>query len=126
MTTHDLNVISTRIGQNIIVTLGNDLSGDVLAEVKRVALQDIHRHRAQAVIFEVSALQFIDTYEFNELKNIVKMVEVLGAAAIFTGFKPAIVMYLIESNVDLNGIRACYGLDEALEHLATLQHVRDD
>lgn len=126
MSSGDYNVISTRIGQNIIVTLGNDLSGDVLSEIKRIALQDIHRHHAEAVIFEMSAVQFIDTFEFKELKNIVKMVEVLGATAIFTGFKPGIVMYLIESDVALDGIHACYGLDEALAHLASMRHEQHD
>lgn len=126
MTTGDSNVISTRVGQNIIVTLGHDLSGGVLAEVKRITLHDIHRYRAQAVIFEVSALQFIDTHEFSELKNIMKMVEVLGATSVFSGFKPGIVMYLIESDVDLSGIQACYGLDEALEFLANLRHAHND
>lgn len=126
MSSRDTNIVSTRVGQSIIVTLGSDLSGEVLADVKRIALEDIHRHRAQAVIFEVSALQFIDAYEFAELKNIVKMVEVLGAIAIFTGFRPGIVMYLIESDVDLGGIQACYGLDEALAHLENVQQEHHD
>ncbi len=126
MALNDSAVVSTQVGQSIIVTLGSDLSGDMLSEVKRVALKDIHRYRAQAVIFEMSALQFIDSYEFNELVNTVKMVKALGAAAIFTGFRPGIVMYLIESEVDLSEIHAFRGLDEAQKYLARLDHAHHD
>lgn len=122
MASNHPSVISTRVGQSIILTLGADLSGGVLDEVKKTALEDLHRHRARGVIFEISALQFLDTHEFDELKAIAKMVEVLGATAIFAGFRPGIVMYLIESGVDLGNIKACFGLDEALEQLASLSH----
>jgi len=94
--------------------VSQDLSGDMLDEVRRVALEGIQRDGAQSAIFELSAVPFMDSMEFGELRKIARMAEMLGARVIFVGLKPGIIVHLLEADADVRGVHAFLGLDEAL------------
>lgn len=111
------SVTGTRVRDCLVVTVSQDLSGNMLDEVRRVALEGIQRDGAQSAIFELSAVPFMDTHEFEDLRKIARMAEMLGARVIFVGLKPGIIMHLLSADADVSGVRACLGLDEALHAL---------
>ncbi len=111
-------VTGTRVRDNLVVTLPTDLSGDTLAQVRDVTLHQVHNDRPSAVILECSAVSYMDTHEFDELRAISDVVAVLGARTCFAGLRPGIVKHLVLSDVNLDGVRAFLGLNEALDHLA--------
>ena len=47
------SVTGTRVRGCLVVTVSQDLSGDMLDEVRRVALEGIQRDGAQSAIFEL-------------------------------------------------------------------------
>lgn len=115
-------VTATHIKNNLVVTLPVDLSDGALDQVRSVTLDAIQDNPIVAVIFECSALKFIDINEFDDLKSICSMTGVLGVVPILTGLKPEIIKYLILADIDCSGIRAFLGLNEALDYLDQVQH----
>lgn len=115
--TASVNVVATKVNDCLIVTVGDDLSEGCLEEVKRTILSDIHKEGCLSIIFELSALKFMDTIEFEGLKSISEMAIFLGARSLFVGIQPGIVSHLITNNADIKGIHACLDLNEALKML---------
>ena len=105
----------TRVGNCLVVTISQDLSGDMLDEIRRVALTGIQKDGATSAIFELSAVPFMDTQEFQSLRDIARMAAMLGSKVIFVGLNPGIIIHLMASDADVSGMHACLGLDEALQ-----------
>lgn len=105
----------TRVGNCLVVTISQDLSGGMLDEIRRVALTGIQKDGATSAIFELSAVPFMDTQEFKSLRDIARMVTMLGSKVIFVGLNPGIIVHLMASDADVSGMHACLGLDEALQ-----------
>lgn len=93
------------------------MSGGGLEEVQRVVLRDVHEKGCLSIIFELSALKFMDTIEFQGLKTVSEMASILGAQAMFVGMQPGIVFHLITNDVETSGLNAALDLNEALEKL---------
>lgn len=108
-------VTATRVGNNLVATLPPELTDASLEQVKAIALQQVHQQATQAVIFECSAVQFMDRQEFEQLRALMRVVSVLGAQACVVGLSPGIVKYLVMANADCAGLRAFLDLNEALE-----------
>lgn len=115
--TSSSNVVATKVKNCLIVTVGEDLSGGGLEEVRRVVLRDVHEKGCLSIIFELSALKFMDTLEFQGLKTVSEMASILGAQAMFVGMQPGIVFHLITNDVETSGLNAALDLNEALEKL---------
>lgn len=111
------NILATKVKDCLIVTVGEDLSGGALEEVRRVTLRDVHEKGCQSIIFELSAVKFMDTIEFEGLKTISEMASILGAQSMFVGLQPGIVSHLVASDAETGGISAALDLNEALEKL---------
>ena len=99
------------------MTVGDDLSGGALEQVRKVVLDGIHQESCLAVIFELSGLKFMDTLEFEGLRSISEMSTILGAKTIFSGMNPGIIFHLILSNAETEGISSALDLNEALNLL---------
>lgn len=112
------NVTGTRVNDNLVMTLPADLAGNVIDQVRDMALRQVQGSRLSAVIFECSAVSYMDLHEFEALREISRVVSVLGARPYFAGLRPGIVKYLVLSDANLEEVRAFLGLNEVLEHLA--------
>jgi rsbT antagonist protein RsbS len=110
-------MISTRIRDGLVVTAGSELSEQALLGMTETALENVRSHGVRTVIFELSALQVLDRYEFRELRAIQQMIRMLGASSVLVGLRPGIVMYLVEFDEDLSDIRAFQTLEDALNAL---------
>lgn len=110
-------IVATHLEDSLVVTVGEELDGDVLAVVRQRALGALQERRCRAVLFELSALTILDRSEFGELRAIGEMVRVLGAVPVLIGLRPGLVQYLVESDVDVSGIRAFLSLEQGLAAL---------
>ena len=91
------SVTGTRVGNCLVVTISQDLSGGMLDEIRRVALNGIQKDGATSAIFELSAVPFMDTQEFKSLRDIARMAAMLGSKVIFVGLNQVYLMnYLIQ------------------------------
>ena len=120
------SVTGTRVGNCLVVTISQDLSGGMLDEIRRVALNGIQKDGATSAIFELSAVPFMDTQEFKSLRDIARMAAMLGSKVIFVGLNPGIIIHLMASDADVSGMHACLGLDEALQKLQAYDEQPED
>lgn len=119
-------VTANRVGNNLVVTLPPELTDAILEQVRTVALRHVHQQATQAVIFECSAVQFMDRQEFEQLCALSRVVSVLGAQACLVALSPGIVKYLVMANAECAGLRAFLDLNEALEHFPAPVKARAD
>jgi rsbT antagonist protein RsbS len=111
------SIVVTKVKNCLIVTISEDLSSRALEQLRHLVLRDIHKKNCSSIVFELSALKFMDTIEFEGLKAVAEMVAVLGARALFVGLQPGIIFHLIINNVETSGIHATLDLNQALETL---------
>lgn len=109
------SVTGTRVEHCLVVTLSRDLGGDTLEQARRVTLDGVRLGGALAVILDASGVPFMDSCEFDGLRKLMHMAEMLGARCVLVGLRPGIIMHLMSCDANVDGLRAMLGLDEALQ-----------
>jgi rsbT antagonist protein RsbS len=110
-------VVATRINDCVVVTAPSDLGRGHMAELEGVALRSITSQKTNAVIFELSGVQFMDSQEFEEFRAVTRMVQHLGVKPVLVGLRPGIIAHLVQTDVDISGLSAALGLNDALAML---------
>ena len=108
------NVGVTHVQGTLVVTVTRDLGDGAIAAVRASALEGAHRLGARRVVLDLSAVPFLDLAEFDELRAVVRAIDLVGASTTVVGLRPGIIMHLVESGADTSGIHATLGLEEAL------------
>jgi rsbT antagonist protein RsbS len=110
----DTSGVAIQVSRDIVVaSIQVDLNDDVLARFREDLLSRIHETGSQAVIFDVSGLETLDTSELAALRRIITMCTIMGAESVLVGLRPGVVSALIEAGADADGLRAATDLDSA-------------
>ena len=72
------------------------------------------------VIFDFSAIDFLDRESFIECQKLAKMIKVMGQNTVLCGLKPGIISTLVDLEVDTQGIRTAANLESAYKVLGNL------
>lgn len=112
------SVTVTRVKNTLVVGLSMDLGLQALEQLYEQVLTQVHQQGANAIVFECSAIQYMDRYEFEKLCALFRTLTVLGSQACLAGLRPGVVKYLVLADAECSGIRAFLNLDEALAHFA--------
>jgi rsbT antagonist protein RsbS len=97
----------------VVASIQVDLDDDVLARFQQDLLDRIHKTSPRAAILDVSGLETIDSDEFAALRQIMSMVEIMGAESVLVGLQPGVVSALIEMEADVGNLRTAIDLDAA-------------
>lgn len=108
-------VTSTRVGHCVVVTVTQDLGDGVMDALRRVLLDGVQIAGASAAILDLSAVPFMDSTEFAQVRAALRMAELLGARTMLVGLQPGIIVHLLSVDADVAGVRASVGLEEALQ-----------
>ena len=119
------SVTGTRVEDCLVVTLSRDLGGDTLDQARKVTLEGVQSGGASAVIVDASGVPFMDSHEFEALRRLIHMAELLGARCMLVGLQPGIIMHLMSCDANVDGLRAMLGLDEALRAMRGARRGRD-
>ena len=119
------SVTGTRVEDCLVVTLSRDLGGDTLDQARKVTLDGVQSGGASAVIMDASGVPFMDSHEFEALRRLMHMAELLGARCMLVGLQPGIIMHLMSCDANVDGLRAMLGLDEALRAMRGARRGRD-
>jgi rsbT antagonist protein RsbS len=112
----DVGRIALQVSQGIVVaSVQTDLEEEVLARFQQDVLERIHAERARGLILELSGLETLDPEEFDGLRRIIAMARIMGTETVIVGLSAGIVSALITAGVEVAGLRATLGLDEALQ-----------
>lgn len=113
----------TQLNQAVIINVGNELSNQLLDDLRDLALTSIQRDGNKAVIFLLAGLHSMDTDEYEKLYAISKMVRILGAQPFYVGLSSGIVAHLVNHDVEIAGVASFYSLSQAL---AAIDSVNED
>jgi rsbT antagonist protein RsbS len=108
--------VAIQVSRDIVMaSIQVDLDDDVISRFQEDLLQRIYETGSRGVILDVSALETIDSVEFTALRNIILMAKIMGAESVLSGLRPGVVSALIESEIDVEGLRTAINLDAAFE-----------
>ena len=71
------------------------------------------------VIFDFSAIDFLDRECFLECQKLAKMIKVMGQNTVLSGLKPGIISTLVDLEVDTQGIHTACNLEDAYRVLGS-------
>ena len=97
----------------IIASMQIELTDEVLYQFRQDLLGCLHTHRAKGVILDVSGVEIMDLADFEAIRRILGMVEMMGARTILSGFQPGVVSCLVDLNAEIDDIHAASDLDQA-------------
>lgn len=101
----------------VVASIQVDLDEGVLRHFRDDLLGLLHRSGLVAVILDVSGLDLMDGQDFEALRKIVAMTELMGSRCIISGLQAGVVASLVELDVDLEGLETTLNLDAAFEAL---------
>jgi rsbT antagonist protein RsbS len=108
--------VAIQVSRDIVMaSIQVDLDDDVISRFREDLLQRIYETGSRGVILDVSALETIDSVEFTALRNIILMAKIMGAESVLSGLRPGVVSALMESEIDVEGLRTAINLDAAFE-----------
>jgi rsbT antagonist protein RsbS len=108
--------VAIQVSRDIVMaSIQVDLDDDVISRFREDLLQRIYETGSRGVILDVSALETIDSVEFTALRNIILMAKIMGAESVLSGLRPGVVSALVESEIDVEGLRTAINLDAAFE-----------
>ena len=122
MSVSDAQQIPMQLSRGCVVaSLQIDLSEDVIARFRKDLLEFLHSTGADSVILDVSGLDVIDANDFNALKLIMSMAQLMGAHSVVSGLKPGVVSSIIELGVETRDVDAALDLDDAFDMVTRLR-----
>ena len=100
LTNHGLHVVN----DTLIATAPDGFDDSVFLQFKKALLDRVHRDGMRQVVVDVSPVLFLDSGTFELLSSTAKMLSLLGARVVFSGFQPGVVAALIELEADFKKI----------------------
>jgi len=113
-----VQVTITQVHGCLVANLQTDLGQEVLDALARSLLSRIGQTGARGVVLDFSGLAVLGLPEFEAIRRLIRMAELLGAACAVVGLNAGIVAYLVTRGADTRGLRTMFGLTEALEWFA--------
>ena len=110
--------IPLQISQNCVVaSIQAELTPAVLEQLRQDILNKLHDSGADGVIIDLSGIEILDLTDFNELRQIIDMVGIMGAKTVMSGFKPELISALVDLDANIDDINAAFNLDDAFIQL---------
>lgn len=116
MTDLERQYVPLQVSQNCVVaSIQTELTPAILERLRQDLLVTLHDSDANGVIIDLSGVELLDLTDFNELRQIVDMVGIMGAKTVMSGFKPGLISALVDLDANIDGINAAFNLDDAFK-----------
>ncbi len=110
----------------LVVTLQADITDEYLLRLERDTAEALQRGRFQAMILDVKSFEIIDLPEFERIRRIIDMAELMGTKTILASLRPGVAASLIEMGADTSGLSTSLSLDRALSQLENILSDNND
>lgn len=117
MTIEPALVSILRQGCHLIASIHTALSDSQLMRFQDDLIAQIGRHRSRAVIIDVAALDVLDSFGSNTLRNMAEMARLRGAVPVIVGIQPDVAFALVSLGMDTGSVHAALDLEEAVSYL---------
>ncbi len=101
-------------GPYLIATIQSALTDADLIRLRDTIVEGVGRHRARGVILDVTALDVLDSFATDTLREIAHMTRLRGASTVIVGIQPDVAYAMAHMGLTLEGISAALDLEEGL------------
>ncbi|HEY5845177.1 MAG TPA: STAS domain-containing protein [Microlunatus sp.] len=109
-----------RQGTYLIASIHTALDDTQLVRFQRDLIDRIGQDRSRGVIIDVAALDVVDSFATNTLRNIAEMARLRGAVTVIVGIQPEVAFAMAQLGLDTGSVLTALDLEEALEYLGQL------
>ncbi|WP_235862907.1 STAS domain-containing protein [Vibrio ruber] len=118
------SIAISQIKHALVASIQADLSAEVLSDFCHELLSQISANYIQGVLIDMSDVKTLDRQDIEALIQISLNVQVMGRQCIFVGFRPGIVMGLMNLGVDTSALCCAADLNQGLILLRESQERR--
>ena len=116
-------VTMTMVRGCLVVPIQVELYDDTMLKLQDDILEEIKEKMVKGVIIDLSAVNIIDLFLAQKIKEIISMVALMGAETILTGFKPEVAASLVDLDFDFEDIQMAIDQDDAFLKLDSMPQV---
>jgi rsbT antagonist protein RsbS len=98
----------------LLVSIQVDMHDQLAMALQDDLTEQVVRTHARGVLVDISALDVVDSFIGRMLGNIAAMSQVLDAATVVVGMRPAVAITLVELGLSLPGIRTALNVDQGM------------
>ena len=102
---------------SLIAVIQIELGDSVIERFSEDLLAEISRRSATSLIVDVSGLDVMDIHEFEQLRRIFRMTQIMGCRSILAGLQPGIVAALVQLDADTDGLETVLSVEHAVNRL---------
>lgn len=111
-----------RLGENMIVTLQDELSDGQILEMQDQIALTIQQSGAQGLLLDVTLLDVVDSFMGHTLNQIAAIARLMGTKTVVVGLRPGVVMTLVELGLELPHIQTALDVEQGLALLGIKGH----
>jgi len=108
-----------RQGDFLIASIHAALDDTELMKFQQDLVEQIGSSRASGVIIDIAALDVLDSFASNSLRDLTKMAKLRGATTVIVGIQPEVAFAIVKLGMTLD-IHTALDLEEGLELLEQL------
>jgi rsbT antagonist protein RsbS len=101
-------------GAYLIVTVQSALSDADFDQLRKSLVESVGKARARGVIFDLTAIDVMDSFSCRMLRDIAHMVGLRGAEMVVVGIQPEVAFAMVQLGSTLEGVVTSLDLEEGL------------
>ncbi|MGP4024600.1 STAS domain-containing protein [Actinomadura sp. 3N407] len=108
------------LGRFLLVSIQIDLEDQTVLRLQEELAEEIIRTGARGVIIDISAVDIVDSFIGRTFSTIASMSQLMDAATVVVGIRPAVAITLVELGLSMDGVRTALDLDQGMRMLEAL------
>ncbi len=106
-----------RIGDTLLVSVQGELSDSRALALQADLTERVTQTRARGVLLDISAVHLVDSFIGRVITESAAMAQLLNAATVVVGMRPAVAITLVELGLSLPGVHTAQNVQTGLELL---------
>jgi rsbT antagonist protein RsbS len=105
------------LGEFLLVTIQIELHDQLAMRLQEDLTQKLADSQAKGVLIDISALEIVDSFIGRSLAHIASIANIMDAATVLVGMRPAVAITLVELGMSLKGVRTALNIDKGMQLL---------
>lgn len=106
-----------RQGAYLIASVHTALDDSQMVRFQHDLIEQIRTHRSRGVVIDVAALDVLDSFSSNSLRNIADMAKLGGARTVIVGIQPDVALAMVLLGMGMGSVPTALDLEEGLAYL---------
>ena len=104
-------------GRDLIATIQSALTDADIVNLRDALVEQVGRFSARGVIIDATAIDVIDSFATDTLREMAQMVRLRGAETVIVGIQPDVAFAMVHMGLSLEGVTTVLDLEEGLAYL---------